>query len=188
MRELSLNVMDIVQNSVKAKASLIEILLTEDFDKDRLTIEINDNGCGMSEEQVKTVTDPFFTTRTTRKVGMGVPLFKMAAEMTGGSFEISSKIGVGTKLCATFVPSSIDMTPVGNMTDTVLPLVTGNEEIDFLYARTRTKCEKTESFSLDTRELKATLGEDVPLNLPEVVLWIKEFLDENTKELSKKIK
>ncbi len=183
MRELSLNIMDIVQNSVSAKAKLIQILLCEDFAKDKLTIEIIDDGGGMSEEQVLAVTDPFYTTRTTRKVGMGVPLFKMEAEMTGGSFDIKSELGKGTYLKAEFVPSSIDMTPVGNMTDTILPLVTGNIEIDFLYTRTRTVCEKTESFSLDTREVKATLGEDVPLNLPDVVLWLKEYLDENTQNL-----
>ena len=98
MRELSLNVMDIVQNSVRAGASLITVQVAESKKHDTLTITITDNGCGMSAEQVKSVIDPFFTTRTTRKVGLGVPLFKMEAEMTGGSFQIDSEKGKGTKV------------------------------------------------------------------------------------------
>ena len=102
MRELSLNVMDIVQNSVRAGASLITVQVAESKKHDTLTITITDNGCGMSAEQVKSVIDPFFTTRTTRKVGLGVPLFKMEAEMTGGSFQIDSEEGKGTKVTAVF--------------------------------------------------------------------------------------
>ena len=98
MRELSLNVLDIVQNSITAKASLIEIELIEDINDDILKINIFDNGKGMTEEQIKSVTDPFYTTRTTRKIGLGIPLFKMAAEMSGGTFKIESAVGVGTKI------------------------------------------------------------------------------------------
>ena len=107
MRELSLNVMDIVQNSIRAGASLTTIRIDESVPGDTLAITVTDNGCGMSEEQVKSVIDPFFTTRTTRKVGLGVPLFKMEAEMTGGSFTIDSKLGAGTTLTAVFRPSHI---------------------------------------------------------------------------------
>ena len=98
MRELSLNVLDIAQNSVSANASLIEIELIESTKKNELLIGIYDNGKGMTPEQVQSVRDPFFTTRTTRKVGMGIPLFRMAAEMTGGRLDIESQVGVGTKV------------------------------------------------------------------------------------------
>ena len=107
MRELSLNILDIAQNSIVAGASLTEILVKEDTVKNELLIGIYDNGKGMTEEQVRNVQDPFFTTRTTRKVGMGIPLFKMAAEQTGGSFTITSQVGVGTKVEALFKTDSI---------------------------------------------------------------------------------
>ncbi|MFR5069501.1 MAG: ATP-binding protein [Eubacteriales bacterium] len=113
MRELSLNVMDIVQNSISAGATVIKISVLEEAQK--LTIVVTDNGKGMSKEQVCKVIDPFFTTRTTRKVGMGIPLFKMEAEMTGGSFEIESDLNQGTKVTATFITTHLDMLPLGDI-------------------------------------------------------------------------
>ena len=115
MRELSLNVMDIAQNSISAGASLITIRVEEDRPADTLSISVEDNGKGMSPETVQKVIDPFYTTRTTRSVGLGVPLFKMEAEMTGGSFQIDSQLGVGTTLTAVFKPSSVDMIPLGDI-------------------------------------------------------------------------
>ena len=119
MKELSLHILDIVKNSVKAKADLIEIKIDEDRAGNRLVIEIIDDGCGMSEEFLKRVRDPFTTTRTTRKVGMGIPLFEMAAVMAGGSFDISSKVGEGTKVAAVFAYDSIDRAPLGDMVGTM---------------------------------------------------------------------
>lgn len=183
MRELSLNVMDIVQNSISAKASLITVEVQESVPEDFLTITIADNGKGMSPEVVEHVIDPFYTTRTTRSVGLGVPFFKMEAEMTGGSFEISSQLGVGTTQTALFRPSSVDMIPLGDIDGTILLLVTGNPDLDFIFTHgyVDETGEKRE-FSLVTTELRQALG-DVPLNDPEVVLWIKDFLAENTAEL-----
>ena len=135
MRELSLNVMDIAQNSISAGASLITIAVEEDAGADTLSISISDNGRGMTPEQVEHVTDPFFTTRTTRSVGLGVPLFKMEAEMTGGSFSIQSTVGVGTTTAAVFKPSSVDMIPLGDINGTVNMLVMMNPQLDFLYTR-----------------------------------------------------
>ena len=112
MPELSLNILDVTQNSVTAGANLIKINISASTADDRLTISISDNGCGMTEEQVKNVTDPFFTSRTTRKVGLGIPFFKMAAELTGGSFRIESKVGEGTTTTAVFGLSSIDRMPL----------------------------------------------------------------------------
>ena len=180
MRELSLNVMDIAQNSISAGASLITLEVEEDLTRDLLRISVKDNGRGMTPEQVQTVTDPFYTTRTTRNVGLGVPLFKMEAEMTGGHFTIDSTVGVGTDLTAVFHPSSVDMIPLGDINGTVQLLVTGNPERDFLYSRRYKDHGGERGFALDTRELRAVLGGEVALNAPEVVLWVKDYLEEQT--------
>ena len=178
MRELSLNVLDIAQNSVSANASLIEIELTEDTKTQDLMIGIYDNGKGMTPEQVENVRDPFFTTRTTRKVGMGIPLFRFAAEMTGGKFDIESEVGVGTKVKAYFKTDHLDFTPVGDMTSTMISLITMNLHIDFVYRR---RIDDRE-FTVDTRQLKEILG-DVPLNEPSIAMWITQYINENTKQL-----
>ncbi|MEE1321873.1 MAG: ATP-binding protein [Acutalibacteraceae bacterium] len=178
MRELSLNVLDIAQNSIKAKASLVEIELSESTEKKELLIGIYDNGKGMTPEQVQSVTDPFFTTRTTRKVGLGIPFFKMSAEMTGGEFEIESEVGKGTRVKALFKTDHLDFTPVGDMCSTVILLITMNLHVDFIYKRVIDKKE----FTVDTRQLKEILG-DVPLNEPSIVSWITDYIKENTKQL-----
>ena len=178
MRELSLNVMDVAQNSVRAEASLVEILVEESDKNDFLTITIRDNGCGMSPEQVQQVIDPFFTTRTTRKVGLGVPLFKMSAEQTGGSFDIQSELGRGTQTKASYVKSHVDMTPLGDINSTVSILIRCNPDIDFVFTRTT----DNGSFTLDTRELREVL-DGVSLDTPDVVEWIEEFLKEQTENI-----
>lgn len=178
MRELSLNVLDIAQNSIAARASLIQIEVLEHTDTHTLTVGIYDNGCGMTEEQVKSVLDPFYTTRTTRKVGMGVPLFKMAAEQTGGMLTVSSKVGIGTNIKAVFHTDSVDFTPLGDMASTITTLVSMNTEIQFLYRR---KVDGRE-FIFDTAEIREILG-DVPLSEPAVMQWMREFIEENTEML-----
>lgn len=180
MRELSLNILDIAQNSITANASLITIEVLENTVEHTLLIGIYDNGKGMSEEQVKSVIDPFFTTRTTRKVGMGIPLFKMAAEQTGGNLEIESELGVGTQIRAIFKTDSVDFTPLGDVASTIQMLITMNTDRDFVYKH---KVDEKE-FVCDTRELKAILG-DVPLDTYEVSQWILEFIKENTEVLYK---
>ncbi len=179
MRELSLNVLDIAQNSIKAEASLVEIELSESTEKKELLIGIYDNGKGMTAKQVQSVTDPFFTTRTTRKVGLGIPFFKMSAEMTGGSFEIESEVGIGTRVKALFRTDHLDFTPVGDMCSTVILLITMNLQVDFVYKRSLNGKE----FTVDTRQLKQILG-DVPLNEPSIVSWITDYIKENTKQLA----
>ncbi len=175
MRELSLNILDIAQNSIAAGASLIRIEVAEDTSKNELLISISDNGCGMTPEQVSSVLDPFFTTRTTRKVGMGIPLFKLAAEQTGGRLKIESEKGKGTTTSALFRTDSIDFTPLGDVTSTVVILISMNTDRDFVYERTR----DGEGFSLSTAEMKDILG-GVPLNEPEVVQWMKDYINEQT--------
>ena len=176
MRELSLNVMDIAQNSVTANASLITITVNESDKDDFLDIFIEDNGKGMTKEQVQSVIDPFFTTRKTRKVGLGIPLFKMAAEQTGGNLSINSQVGIGTKVHAHFVKSSVDMTPLGDINSTVKILIQCNPCLDFVFNHSTDNGE----FTLDTRQLREVLGEDVPLSTPDVLEWIGGFLEEQS--------
>lgn len=183
MRELSLNVMDVVQNSISAGASLVVIEVAENQMQNRLSIAVTDNGKGMREEQLRRVTDPFYTTRTTRSVGLGIPLFKMEAEMTGGSFVISSKEGEGTRLTAAFCSDHMDMIPLGDMNGTVHLLITCNPQIDFRYVRKRISAQE-KGFEVDTRELRAALGEDVSMAEPEIAIWLKEFLEEQMRELT----
>lgn len=175
MRELSLNVLDIAQNSVVANSSLVTIEALESSEKKELTLRVSDNGRGMTKEQLESVRDPFFTTRTTRRIGLGVPLFKMAAEMTGGSFSIESKVGEGTVTTAVFKTDNVDFTPLGDMTGTVVTLITMNTNMDFVY-----RFQKDEKlFELDTRQLREVLG-DVPFSEPSIAQWLTEYIRENT--------
>ena len=173
MKELSLNILDITENSVKAGATLTEISITESENK--LVISIKDDGCGMSEDIVRSVVDPFYTTRTTRKVGMGVPLFKMAAEQTGGKLEIISDTGEdhGTTVTAYFYKDHLDFTPLGDVISTVTTLIQGHPDTDFLF----THLIDDKEIRLDTRELRAVL-EGVPLNTYDVLEWIRGYLEE----------
>ena len=173
MKELSLNILDITENSVKAGATLTEISITESGNK--LIISIKDDGCGMSEDIVRSVVDPFYTTRTTRKVGMGVPLFKMAAEQTGGKLEIVSDTGEdhGTTVTAYFYKDHLDFTPLGDVISTVTTLIQGHPDTDFLF----THLIDGKEIRLDTRELRAVL-EGVPLNTYDVLEWIRGYLEE----------
>ena len=177
MKELSLNILDITENSVKAGATLTEIAIEE---KDNLlSISIKDNGCGMSDEIERAVTNPFYTTRTTRSVGLGIPFLKLAAEQTGGKLEISS-ITVnesaedhGTCVKATFFKDHIDFTPLGDVISTVTTLIQGHPDTDFLFTH------KTRSGEvvLDTRMLREEL-DGIPLSTYEVIVWIGEYLKE----------
>ncbi len=176
MQELSLNVLDIAQNSVKAGATRIDISVEEDGSL--LVVSIKDNGCGMSEEQLTNVTDPFFTSRTTRAVGLGVPFYKMAAEQTGGEFSINSTLGVGTVVRASFNTDHIDCLPMGNMADTIYSLISCNEDIDFFYSHKSPKGE----FLCDTVQLKEML-DGVPLSEVSIANFLREYFKEHIEEL-----
>ena len=179
MTEIALNVLDVANNSVRAGATLITISVKADTQADAMIIIIEDNGCGMTKEQTEQVTDPFFTTRTTRSVGLGVPFFKYSAECTGGSFEITSSPGEGTRVCARYILSSIDRMPLGDMAGTMHTLITLNTELDFVY----TYEVNGRHFVLDTREFREIL-EGVPLDAPEVSSYIEAYLQENTREVN----
>ncbi len=179
MREISLHILDIVQNSVAAGATKICVTVCEDIASDKLTVKICDNGCGMTKEFLEKVIDPFTTKRTTRKVGLGIPLFKSAAETTGGGLEIKSQVGEGTCVTAVFGYSHIDRQPLGDMAETMLGLFTSYENINFLYRHSV----GSRIFEVDTTEIKNVLG-DVPFSAPEVYLWLSEFLSEGEQELN----
>jgi hypothetical protein len=174
MPEISLNILDVAQNSISAGSCLTEIDIRIDTASDILEVIIDDNGCGMSAEQTTKVVDPFFTTRTTRKVGLGVPFLKMAAEFAGGHYNIESAPGKGTKISAVFGLTHIDRMPVGDMAGTMVSLVGSNPDLDFIFRY----CVDENSFIMDTREMRQVL-EGIPLYMPEVLNYISEFINEN---------
>ncbi len=174
MDEIASHIMDIVANSVTARATDITIDIVKDTNRNDLTLIIKDNGVGMDDETKKKVLDPFYTTKTGKKVGLGVPLLKGTAETTGGTFHLSSVIGQGTEIAASFDLSHPDLPPLGNIRDTMLVLVVGNPETDFHF---HLKMDSKE-FILDTKEIKNLLG-DVPINHPEVITFLSKYIDEN---------
>ncbi len=179
MRELSLNILDIAQNSLSAGAGLVTLTVDEDSGADSLTLRVEDDGRGMDADTLQRVRDPFYTTRTTRKVGLGVPFFKMAALMTGGDFSICSQPGEGTEVRAVFGLTHIDRMPLGNMADTMCILMGCNEQINFSF--TYRVGEK--AFTVSTAQLQEIL-DGVPLNTPQVMDFIRGYIKENMDLLS----
>jgi signal transduction histidine kinase len=149
MEDLSLHILDVVENSIEANASKIEIKIIEEKSNDLLAVEINDNGRGMNRETINKVLDPFYTTRTTRKVGMGLSLLAQAAKESNGNFEINSKVGVGTEVKATFQYSHIDRKPIGDMKNTLITLMVSHPEINFVYEHQ----DEEENYILDSNEI-----------------------------------
>lgn len=178
MKDLASHIMDIVQNSIRAQATEIEIRVIEDHEKDSFVIEIRDNGTGMDEATLARVRDPFFTSRTVRKVGLGIPLLQQNAERTGGFVSITSSIGKGTSVHALFGYSHLDRPPLGNMAETISLLIASNPDIHFKYDHSTAGG----NYSLDTEEVKKIL-ENVPLNHPDIILGIQEMIRENLKEI-----
>ena len=176
MDELSLYILDITMNSVRAGATEIALELSEEGDW--LTFKVSDNGCGMTDDQLQKLSNPFFTTRTTRKVGLGIPFLKMLAEMTGGGVEITSvhesvSAEHGTVTSARFGKNHIDFIPLGDMAETLKTLIQGSPDINFTYLHKKENGE----VSLSCREMREVLG-DIPLNEPEILEWIGENLRE----------
>lgn len=171
MKDLSLHLMDIAQNSTAAGAAHIDIALETRQDPAVLVLSVADDGRGMAPEFLARVQDPFTTTRTTRKVGLGIPLLKLSAELTGGSLSVVSEPGVGTTLLAVFGLDSIDRIPVGDIAGTLAALVTAWPDIEWRMHLGSPK----EQFDLTTLEMKEVLGE-VPLGSPAVAGWLEETL------------
>jgi anti-sigma regulatory factor (Ser/Thr protein kinase) len=178
MKDLSMHIMDIIQNSVRAEATLVELEIKESKKDDLFSILIKDNGFGMTEEVLAKAIDPFFTTRTTRKVGLGLSLLKQNAEQTGGSMKIISKQGVGTELKAVFSHSHLDRPVLGDIAGTMVLLVGANPEMDFIYKHITDEGE----YVFNTKEVKEVL-DDMPVSDPNIMLYLKEMIKENLNTL-----
>lgn len=173
MNELSLYLLDIVQNSIKADSKNIIINIIEDTKEDLLSIEVIDDGKGMSEETLKKVTDPFFTSRLTRRVGLGIPIFKELCETCLGSFQIKSQEKKGTRLIGTLKHSNIDRPPMGNIVDTIYTLIINDEKVEILYNHSF----NDKKFTLNTKELKQIL-DGISFKQMDVMIWIKDYIKE----------
>ncbi|HNV81954.1 MAG TPA: ATP-binding protein [Tenuifilaceae bacterium] len=178
MKELALHILDIAQNSIVAGATLIRIGITEDMQGDLLHMTVEDNGKGMPSEMVERVMNPYTTSRTTRRVGMGLPLLHDACRAANGMLTIESAVNEGTRVLATMQLSHIDRQPLGDITGVIVLLFSANPSIDFVYSHIR----NGNSYIFDTREVKELL-EGIPLNTPEVIKSIREMIASNLDEL-----
>lgn len=177
MQEIAMNILDIVYNSIRAKANLIEISIHDSSRLNIIDIQIKDNGIGMSQEMLYKVTDPFYTTRTTRKVGLGIPMFKEEIEATGGKFSIISTLNVGTTIKGIFIKNHLDCPPMGNIVDTLITLIQANDKIDYLFKYTNDEFE----FILNTKEIKQIL-DGISISEPTVIVWLKDYIKEGLKQ------
>jgi len=173
MREISLHILDIVQNSIAAGANRIEIKAEADTKRDWLTVTVKDDGRGIPDDMLERITDPFVTTRTTRKVGLGLPMLKAAAEMCGGGLRIGSVEGKGTEVTAQFGLSHIDRMPYGDIVGTIVTIIAANPDRDFRYEH----IVDDRVFVFDTSDIRREL-DDVPINALPVLNWIRGYLEE----------
>jgi hypothetical protein len=178
LKDISLHILDIVQNSTAAAATRIRTVICADRKNGMLEITIEDNGCGMDEELLTRVTDPFSTTRTTRKVGLGIPLFKASAEQAGGSFRITSQKGVGTVVKSSYQMDNIDRPPLGDVAGVITDLSAAYPAIDFELSL---ECGDWK-FTFSSREVRQSLGE-VPISEFRVVRWLREYIGEGILEI-----
>lgn len=179
MRELSLHILDLVQNAIEAGASEIQLEIAEDTIRDTFCISLTDNGRGMSPEQLCKVTDPFSTTRSTRKVGLGLSLLEMSTSCCEGSLAIDSTVGQGTTVRACYRHSHLDRPPLGPMRQTLITILVANPSIDFAYRHRY----NDQSFELQSKDITAVLG-DIPLTQPEVLQWLNQFLSSHYDRLT----
>jgi signal transduction histidine kinase len=171
MLDLSSHILDIAENSVRAGATKVEIIIREDSGNNLLTIEVNDNGKGMTKEETQKAHDPFYTTKTVRRVGLGIPLLAEATQRANGFIKLSSKQGRGTKLKAVFQLDHLDRQPLGNITSTIINLIAGNSSVDFIYKHRH----NDRRFSMDTRNIRKEIG-DLPINHSEILRYIRNVI------------
>lgn len=185
MQDISLHLLDIIENSVRAKASLINIEVIREVMRNKLEFVIEDNGTGMDEETLRSAQDPFYTSKVERekKVGLGIPLFKQNAEMCNGHFVLESELGKGTKLVAIFQFDHVDRMPMGNLQDTFVGSIIGHADVDFEIVLKNIKLDNSvEDFTFSTRAIKAELG-DIPLTYPDVMTYIDQAIEEGIKKI-----
>ena len=180
MKELSLHILDIARNSIRAEATKISILVDENLEDNKLIISIEDNGKGMDEETLRKIEDPFYTSRDVRRVGLGIPLLKAAAERCNGSIKIQSQEGIGTKLYCVMDYDHIDRSPLGKIQDTIMILLNDSDKYELVY----THIYNGGRFDFNTVEIKEIL-DGVPLDSPDVLMWIKGYILENIAEIKK---
>ncbi|MBS5114293.1 MAG: sensor histidine kinase [Erysipelotrichaceae bacterium] len=173
MKDIAMHILDIAYNSIRALSSLITINIVDSMIQNKIEITIQDNGKGMSEETLKQVINPFYTTRTTRRIGLGIPLFKEGVEMTGGKFKITSQLNEGTTTYGCYVKNHLDTPPMGDLCETIITLIQANANIDYLITYQNDKT----SFCLDTKEIKKIL-DGISINEPEIILWLKDYIKE----------
>ena len=178
MTELALHILDIAQNSIRAKAGLIEIYITEKPSKNQYLIDILDDGPGIDEQVIKKVDDPFYTSRKSRKVGLGLPLFKQNAELSGGSIQIISEKGKGTHINASFGFNHIDRPILGDIAGTLLILMANENETEIRYKHQTSNGE----YIFDSQEVKEIL-EGMPISSPEIRKYLKEMIQENLEQI-----
>ena len=178
MEDLSLHILDIVENAIAAKAKKIDLLIREELNEDRLVIEIADDGIGMDDEVREKATDPFFTTRASRRVGLGLSLMAQAGREAGGMLRIESELGKGTKVTATFQYSHIDRKPLGSMIETMTTLLLGNPELDISYSHQK----EGKTYTLSSYALKEQF-KNRSLAAPEVIRWLKKHLREGLAQI-----
>jgi len=184
MQDLSLHILDILENSARAGARHISLEVTADLTRNRLTIRVEDDGSGMDEETLHMAESPFYTSKAerTKKVGLGIPLFKQSAEHCDGGMTITSQPGKGTVVQATFAYDHIDRMPMGHLADTVFSAVLGHPAIDHRVLLTRIGFGGKQVFRFDTAEIREELGDEVPLTYPDVVEFIGQTLQEGVRE------
>jgi anti-sigma regulatory factor (Ser/Thr protein kinase) len=182
MRELAMHILDIVENAIAANAHHIDLRIIEDMDADRLEIIVQDDGRGMDVEIVKRVRDPFFTTRSTRHVGLGIPLFAAAAERCGGQLDIQSTPGQGSTVRAVFQHSHIDRAPLGDLASTLICILLHSERFDLHYTHHIRDGSSKRTFELDSGQLLNELG-DIPLSHPTVRRWLSEYVAQGEQDL-----
>ncbi|KUG21864.1 sensory transduction histidine kinase [hydrocarbon metagenome] len=180
MLELAAHILDIAENSVRAEAKLIEINIDEDTVNDSLSIEIIDDGQGMNPEEIKKALDPFYTTKTVRRIGLGLPLLADATQRSGGYFNLESKEGKGTTVQAFFGLTHIDRQPLGDIISSLIILIAGNSNVNFIY---RHRCDDRQ-FALDTRIIRKEI-DDIPINNPAILKYIRDVLEEGFNEIKK---
>ncbi len=179
MRDLSLHIIDLVQNSMEAQAKNVELIINEDVANNLLTIVVEDDGRGMDEQILNKVKNPFTTTRTTRKVGLGLPLIDMSTRASGGKLDIFSKVGEGTKIVATYGYSHIDRPPLGDIVTTVKIIVVSYQSIRFFYRHIKNNKE----FLLDTMQMREILGEDADFSQMDIRTWLEDYIREGLKSI-----